>query len=134
MFLGTYQTRFSGKNRVILPKKFRVQLDKTNQIVLTRGLDGCIWGFAKKDWEKEAKKQLEIPITEQRGRFLRRYIFSEAESLTLDSQGRFIIPPSLLKFAQVQEEVLLVGAGDHFEVWAPNKWQDILKQESGSSE
>ncbi len=124
MFLGSFKTKFSGKNRVVLPKRFRVELKSGNEVVLTKGLDGCIWGFSKKDWEKEAKKQLEIPVVEERGRNLRRILFSEANVSGLDRQGRFIIPSSLLGFGQIREEILIVGAGDHFEIWDPKKWRE----------
>lgn len=127
MFLGTYQTTFSGKRRVILPKKFRVELKNIKEVVLTRGLDQCIWGFDTKDWEKQARLQLEIPITERKGIDLRRFVFSGAEISELDSQGRFVIPLVLLTHAKVKEKVLIVGAGDHFEIWNPKDWQKTLK-------
>jgi len=123
MFLGTYQTVFSGLNRVILPKKFRVELTE-GKVILTRGLDGCIWGFEKKGWEEQAQKQLAIPLTEKQGRDLRRYIFSEAEVAELDRQGRFVIPTRLLSFAGIKDVVILVGAGDHFEIWDEKKWSE----------
>ena len=128
MFLGSFQTKFSGKNRVILPKKFRSEIGKSNEIILTRGLDGCIWGFNKKDWEKEAERQLEIPLTEDKGRYLRRNLFASAESTELDLQGRFVITSSLVDFAHLGEEVILIGAGDHFEIWNPSNWGKIIGQ------
>src|SRR3989344_7431627 len=111
MFLGTFNLKFSGKGRVVLPKKFRVELKKEREVILSFGLDGCIWGFIKKDWLKQAKKQLEIPITEEKGRYLRRVLFASAEVIELDHQGRFVIPSSLMSFAKIQNEVLLIGAG-----------------------
>lgn len=128
MFLGTSTLKFSGKGRIILPKKFRMELKKAREIILSQGLDGCIWGFSKKEWEKQAKDQLEIPITETRGRFLRRMLFASAESTELDHQGRFVIHASLMGFAQIKKEILLIGAGDHFEIWDPKKWKAAMKQ------
>lgn len=127
MFLGTYQTRFSGAGRVVLPKKLRGELKDAHEIVLTRGIDGGIWGFDKKDWEKEARRQLEIPITERKGRDLRRLLFSGAEVAELDKQGRFIIPSALLLQVGFKDKCLLIGAGDHFELWDPKLWDEILK-------
>ncbi|SRR5258708_565153 len=127
MFLGSYQTNFSSGSRVILPKKFRQELG-LNIVILSRGLDGCIWGFTKKDWQRETKKQFEIPISEERGRFLRRMFFSAAEQVELDDQGRFVIPKILLQFAALKKEVLLIGAGDHFEIWNPKLWQKVIEE------
>ncbi len=122
MFLGMYKTRFSGKNRVILPKKFRQELTQQKEFILTRGLDGCIWGFSKSDWETQSQKQLELSINTEEGRYIRRYFFSSAEVLELDNQGRFIIPTNLIDYAKIETEVLMIGAGDHFELWNPNSW------------
>lgn len=126
MFLGEYQLNFSGQGRIVLPAKFRGELDSKKEIILSRGLDGCIWGFSKLVWDKEAARQLEIPVTDQEGRNLRRYLFSAAEKINLDDQGRFVIPKNLMEYSQLEEEVIVVGAGDHFEVWNPQKWQGIV--------
>ncbi len=127
MFLGEYKTSFSGKGRVILPRKFRQEL-KANEIILSRGFEECIWGFDVKDFEEEAKKQLETPVTEERARYLRRYLFSGSESVELDAQGRIIIPSALLDFASVKNEVVIIGAGDHFEIWEGEKWYKHIKE------
>lgn len=127
MFLGEYQTKFSAKGRIILPKVLRSELGKDKWIILSRGFEGCIWGFSKKGFEEEARKQLEISSTEERARFLRRYLFSGSVPAELDAQGRFVIPSALLTYANVREEVVIIGAGDHFEIWNKNVWKKHLK-------
>lgn len=126
MFLGEYQTNFTGHGRIILPKKFRQDVMEGKAIILSRGLEGCIWGFSLKDWEKEANKQLEIPVTDKSARDLRRYLFSAAELVNLDDQGRFVIPGKLLDYAKLKEGAVIIGAGDHFEIWNPNLWQELV--------
>ena len=126
MFLGEYQTNFSGKGRVILPRKLRDEL-KSKEVILSRGFEKCIWGFDLKDFEKEAKKQLEISATEERARYMRRYLFSGSESVELDAQGRIIIPTSLVDFASIKKEVVIIGAGDHFEIWEVKLWNKHIK-------
>lgn len=127
MFLGEYHTKFSGQGRVILPKKLRLEV-LGGKIILSRGFEGCIWGFSEEGFEKEAGKQLEISATEERARMLRRYLFSGSEPAELDAQGRFIIPSALLTYARVKREVVIVGAGDHFEIWEPKSWQKHIRQ------
>lgn len=127
MFLGEYRGKFSGKGRVILPKKLRDEI-QGNEIILSRGFEGCIWGFDQKIWKTEAEKQLEISATEERARYLRRYLFSGSESVELDSQGRFVIPSALLDYASVKEEVVIIGTGDHFEIWNNSNWKKHLKE------
>lgn len=127
MFLGEYQLKFSGKGRVILPKKMRDQISG-GIIVLSRGFESCIFGFDIKVWEKEAEKQLEISATEERARYLRRYLFSAGVSVEFDSQGRFIVPSALLTFARLVTDVTIIGAGDHFEIWNTSNWKKHLKE------
>lgn len=127
MFLGEYQTKFSGKGRIILPRKFRQEL-RSKEVILSRGFEGCIWGFDILDFEAEAEKQLEISATEERARLMRRYLFSGSESVELDNQGRIIIPSALLDFASVKMDVAIIGAGDHFEIWNNRFWKKHLKE------
>ncbi|MBU1032071.1 division/cell wall cluster transcriptional repressor MraZ [Patescibacteria group bacterium] len=127
MFLGEYQVKFTGRGRIVLPYKFREELtDKV--VILTRGFEKCIWGFDLKDFEGTAKKQLEIPATEERARYMRRYLFSSSEPVELDAQGRIIIPSALLDFASVRNEVTVIGAGDHFEIWDTKLWKKHIKE------
>ena len=127
MFLGEYQLQFSGKGRILLPKKIRQEL-KGELIILSRGFEGCIWGFSPKDFKKEAEKTLGSSATEERARFLRRYLFSGSVPVELDSQNRFVIPSALLTFAKVFGKVVIIGAGDHFEIWNSKFWKKHLKE------
>ncbi len=127
MFLGTYQTKFTGIGRVILPNNLRKEIFG-NSVILSRGFENCIWGFDKKDFEKEAKKTLEVSATEERARFLRRFVFASAMPAELDNQGRFVIPSALLTYAKLKREVVIIGAGDRFEIWDKENWQKHLRE------
>ena len=126
MFLGTYTVTFSGKGRVILPKKFRNEL-KGDQVVLMKGIDGGVWGFTLGGWAEFTAKQLEVPLTEVEGRELRRRFFPNAEVVELDGQGRIVIPDFLLRTIKLFTGVTLVGGGDHFEIWSPIEWRKKVK-------
>ena len=128
MFLGEYHTKFSGKGRIILPKMMREELGEDREIVLSRGFEGCIFGFSKEGFENEARKQVEVSATEERGRYLRRYLFSGSVPAELDTQGRFIIPSALLTYANLGFEVAIIGAGDHFEIWNIDLWKKHLTE------
>ena len=127
MFLGTYELKFSGQGRVILPKKLREGISGRN-LILSKGFEGCIWGFDIEDFEKEAKKQLEISVTEEQARLIQRFLFSGSEPVELDAQGRFVIPSALLDFARVKDGIIIIGAGDHFEVWDKLRWESHNKE------
>lgn len=125
MFVGEYTIRFLGKGRVALPKKIRNQLSG-NQVVLSRGFEKCVFGYEEKAWESSSRQQLEIPITDPQARAVRRYLFSGATISSFDGQGRVVLPSFLLDYAQLGEELVVVGAGDHFEIWSVEAWQDQL--------
>lgn len=127
MFLGSYKPSFDAKSRrIALPKKLRQNL-KGNEIVISQGFETCIFGFDLRSWDVQAKKQLSQPLTEKGARSTRRFIFADAEHLRLDTQGRFILPDSLRRFAKI-EKPIVVGAGDHFEIWDEKVWQGVKKK------
>lgn len=127
MFLGTYKTYFTGKNRITLPKKFRKELGNQDTFYIILGQDGEIWGFNEEGWQKEAENMLKIPLNKEEGRKQRRKFFSKAQDAELDSQGRFIISKEFVDWAKLTQEILLIGAGDHFEIWNPRNWEKEIK-------
>jgi len=128
MFFGEYTISFyKNKNRLALPAKIRCQI-KGDKLVLSKGFDGCIFGYEEGEWEKSSRKELNVPITETRARQIRRYLFSGAAIIEYDSQGRTVIPQSLVNYAGLDDdELIVIGAGDHFEIWNKSKWQKYLK-------
>jgi MraZ protein len=125
MFLGEYNLKFTSIGRVILPKKIRSEISGTT-IILSKGFEGCIWGYSEEGFEKLAKIQLEISATEERARLIRRYLFGGSIPVELDKQSRFVIPANLLKYANLESEVVIIGTGDHFEIWQEATWKDHL--------
>lgn len=127
MFLGSYRSSFDEQSRrIALPKKLRDYL-ATREIILSYGFDRCIFGFDTKSWEKESEKQLSSSITDRSARDLRRFFFSSAELVKLDNQGRFVIPGDLLRYAQIKSPIV-IGAGDHFEIWEDVNWEEQKKR------
>lgn len=126
MFLGEYQPNLTEGARVALPKKLRDQINGVS-VILSRGFEHCIFGYDKEEWLKEAEKQVSLPISDSRVRTLKRYMFSTASDVELDAQGRFVIPQSLKEYAQIEGDVVVIGAGDHFEIWNNENWRKHLE-------
>ena len=123
MFLGSFKTFFSGKNRLILPKRFRKELGNEDRFYILLGKNGEIWGFDPINWLKLAENILKYPLATEEGRVKRLKLFSKAEECSLDGQGRFILPQEFIDKVVFTSEVLIVGAGDHFEIWDLNLWE-----------
>jgi MraZ protein len=121
LFLGEYGHRLDDRSRVTLPRKIRQEL-KGDEIVLSRGFEACIFGFDRETWGREAAKQLETPVTEGKARDIRRYMFAAAEKVEIDKLGRILLPALLKEYASITDEVVIIGAGDHFEIWDKQAW------------
>ena len=126
VFFGEYLVSFSAPGRIILPKKLR-ELLKGNIFILTKGFDFCLAGYDKEDWEVRASALLTVSLLDQDNLEKRRFLFSSAVYLEIDDQGRFVIPRNLLNYAVLNEKVLIVGVGDHFEIWQQSKWEKYVK-------
>ena len=122
LFLGEYDHALDDRGRVTLPRKIRQELEE-REVVLSRGFDRCIFGFDRASWEKEAGKQLEAPVTELKAREVRRYMFSGAQKAEIDKLGRILLPAQLKEYASINRDVVIIGAGDHFELWDKQTWE-----------
>lgn len=129
VFFGEYHLSFSGPGRLLLPKKLR-ELLKGDTFILTKGFDFCLAGFDRDDWETRAKDLLQVSLLEQENLKKRRLLISSVVYLDFDSQGRFVIPKNLLDYAQLKDEAVIIGVGDHFEIWDPEKWKNYAQSSS----
>lgn len=123
MFLGSFKTYFTGKNRLVLPKRFRKELGNEDKFYVLLGGNGEVWGFDSENWSKLAESVLKFPLTTEEGRVKRLEFFPKAEECVLDGQGRFILPQEFMDNLNFKKEVLIIGAGDHFEVWDFDLWE-----------
>ncbi len=127
VFFGEYQINFSGSGRLLLPKKVR-ELLKGNTFILTKGFGVCLAGYDKDDWEKRAVELLNPSLLQPTDMENRRSIFSSLVYLEIDEQGRFVIPKNLLEYSQLKEKAVIIGVGDHFEIWEAEKWKEYSQK------
>ena len=121
MFLGEYQPNITEGSRIVLPKKLREQV-RGDDLILSKGFEKCIFVYDKEDWVTEAQKQVENPISDAKTRDLKRYMYAGASESAIDSQGRIVLPASLLSYAEINKKTAVVGAGDHEEIWDLDNW------------
>lgn len=132
MFLGTFETSLMDKGRIALPKKIREQLGGAG-LVITIGFEDCVFGFAERKWEEVTGTELNRPLfSDKEGRDLRRKMCSEAVNIELDSQGRCVLPQRMIDFSGLSEQIAVIGAGDHFEIWNLEKWLKYRTELKGS--
>ncbi len=126
-FVGEYVYSIDEKGRVTIPSRLRHAFG--TGIVLTVGLDRCLWGFTREGWDRFSAKLDELPQGLADARTLKRFLFSQAAEGTLDRQGRVLIPENLRRFADLDGEAVIVGVGDRIEIWSPEAWQTFKEEQ-----
>ena len=123
MFLGRYAHNLDAKGRLAIPARYREAL--AEGVILTRGIDRCLALYPLEAWRPLAEKVAALPITDADARNFRRLVFAEAADLTLDAQGRILIPPDLRRYAEFEREALIVGVDASIEIWSPQRWAAV---------
>ena len=130
-FKGSYKIIIDNKNRLSLPAKLRKagRGALSDQFVLTRGLEGCLFLFAADEWKKIEDKLKNLSFTQSDNRLFVRLLLSQAVDAPLDAQGRMIIPQNLLEQAQLarEQEAFVVGNLNRIEIWNTQVWENYLK-------
>ena len=123
MFLGEYQHTVDQKGRLAIPAKFREEL--AEGAVVTRGLDKCLVIYPGSEWASLAERVSRLPQTQPNVRTLSRLLFSGAVDLSLDGQGRTILPQYLRKYAGIAANVAVIGLYQRIEVWGLEEWNAV---------
>ena len=133
MLLGAYDHTLDDKNRLTLPAKFRQSF--AEGVVVTRGLDGCLYAFRRADWDRLVESRLATmdPLSKE-GRRIQRFFFAGASEAELDKQGRVMIPAQLIEHAKLGKEVVIAGVNDRLEIWDRAAWRKELAEVEGSAE
>ena len=133
MLLGEHEHTLDDKNRITLPAKFRAAF--AAGVVVTRGMDGCLYAYRLEDWDKLVDSRLAgLDPLSQEGRRMHRFFFSGAAEAELDKQGRVMIPAALIEHAGLGRNVVVAGVRDHLELWDGAAWRKEMKEVEGSAE
>ena len=125
MFIGEYRHTFDPKNRISLPAKFRSELGRS--VVVTRGLDTCLFIYPKKAWETQAKRIATYSTGNAAGRGLSRLMLAGAVEADVDSAGRILVPDYLKRFGALKSKAVVAGVSDRVELWDEAAWDKYTK-------
>jgi MraZ protein len=126
LFTGEYRHAIDAKGRVAVPARFRAEL--AQGAFVSRWIDNCLAIFPRPEWDRLADRVSELPFSDAGARVFSRFVFSGAFEFSLDAQGRLVLPPTLREFASLGEDVTVVGARDHIELWEPARWSSYSAQ------
>ncbi|MCQ2518093.1 MAG: division/cell wall cluster transcriptional repressor MraZ [Lachnospiraceae bacterium] len=123
-FMSQYNHTMDAKGRMIVPAKYREGLG--DSFIVTRGIDTCLFVYDSEEWQKVMNKLSEARLTSDKVRKFTRYLVGGATEVELDSQGRILVPNYLREHASINKDVVLVGMGNHIEIWAREKYEETM--------
>ena len=115
-----------------MPAKLRE--DMGEKFIITKGLDGCLFGFSQNEWENFETKLKTLPLTNKNARDFVRFFLSGALECEIDKQGRFLISSHLRNVATLEKEVIIIGVGTRIEIWNKEKWENYNNEENISAD
>ena len=128
LFRSEHFHNVDAKGRMIVPARFRDAL--SNQFIITKGLDKCLFIFTMEEWQILEQKAEELPMTDPAARRFVRFFFGAASEGECDEQGRVLIPQSLRQYADITKEIVTVGTGRRIEVWNKQNYEIYMSEDS----
>ena len=128
MLIGEYLHTIDNKNRLSVPSKFRKELGKT--VILTRGLDKCLFLYPVAEWKALADKLAKLPLGKADTRSFVRTMIAGATDIEIDALGRRLVPAYLRVYGNLKEAAMVVGLYNRVEIWSPELWQAYSRSAS----
>jgi len=125
LFTGCFTHAIDAKNRVSVPRKILEvlrQLESAGEVVLTTGLDGCLFLYTPDEFARMSEAVDGAPMGEESTREFSRTFYSSAEPCSVDKNGRMLLPDTLRRLIDVGDKVLFAGVGRRVELWNPEAW------------
>ena len=126
MFMGRYNHTIDPKGRLSIPSRYREVLG--DEFVVSRGMDGCLFVYGIDDWKVFESKLASLPLINAEARQFARFFLSGAQYVSVDKQGRILLPQDLREFAHLDRDVVLAGMGGRIEIWSLEKWNENSEQ------
>ncbi|MFN3404712.1 MAG: division/cell wall cluster transcriptional repressor MraZ [Cytophagaceae bacterium] len=127
-FSSEYECKLDAKGRLVLPSRIKSNLPEAagNNIVLSRGFEQCLVVYPVTEWKKIFSKVAGLSEFNEEYRNFQRSFFKNITEVELDSHGRFVVPKLYLKYAEIDKDAIVVGAGNRIEIWNPDKYEQNL--------
>lgn len=131
-FSGEFECKLDAKGRMVLPSRLKNALPEANgnNIIITRGFEPCLVVYPQVEWNKVFSKVAGLNEFMPEFRNFQRNFFRGNTEVELDNNGRFLVPKTMLKFAQLEKDVVVVGMGNRMEVWNPDLYNQFLISDS----
>ena len=127
-FIGEYESTVDSKGRFLLPSGFKKQLPEMDKalFVLNRGFEKCLTLYPIQSWKPLYEKISMLNDFDPKVREFRRYFLNGAVQIELDSAGRILMSKSLMEYAGLGKDIVLVSAVNKIEIWDKEKYQQFF--------
>lgn len=132
MLIGEHQHTLDPKKRLSLPAKFRKELGKA--VVITRGLDQCLFVYSVKEWKNFTEKLGTLSMGQADSRAFNRFLLGGAVETEIDTNGRILIPDFLKDFAKLNSKVIVAGMHNRVEIWNEDEWKKYTSRVEGKAD
>ena len=132
MLIGEYEHSLDVKGRLIMPAKLRESIGE--KFIITKGLDGCLFGFSLDEWTNFEEKLKSLPLTNKNARDFVRFFLSGAIECEIDKQGRFLDASNLREYASMEKEIVIIGLATRIEFWSKDKWKKYNSSDNISAD
>ncbi len=127
MLTGEFRYSLDAKGRLLIPSRVRAAIEES-KIVLTRGVDQCLWLFTEEEWQTISSTLLEsTSLFQERARLIQRRIIAPAQETEIDRSGRIVIAPTLREYAGLKKECIILGMLKYVEIWDEKNYSDYLE-------
>ena len=134
MFFGSYEHTLDDKGRLLIPRKIKEALLGNTNLYIMKGFDGCIAVYNQEEFSKLMEECSSLSFNQKNPRAYVRLMLSSVTELSLDKIGRIQIPTATLTKFGIGKQVIIIGVGDHFEIWDYTKFNEYQKEANDNFE
>ncbi len=129
--MGEYECRIDAKGRVMMPAALKKQLsaEQSGAFVMNRGFEKCLVLYPRNEWDIISNDLNKLNLYSKKNRDFFRYFMRGATQIELDSNGRFLVPKSLLDYAGAEQDVVLFAYSNRIEIWNKSTYENLLTDE-----
>jgi MraZ protein len=126
MITGEFRCSLDEKGRLLIPAKMRSEI-AGNVIILTRGVENCLWLFPPEEWKTFSEKLIgSTSLFQEESRLIQRRMIAPAQEAEIDKAGRIVIPPTLRDYAVLKKDCLVLGLKKYMEIWSEASYTEYL--------
>ena len=128
MYFGSYEHSLDDKGRLLIPSRLKDGLLEGSSLYVMQGFDGCLSVYNQEGFDELTKECSSLSFQKKNTRDYLRTLLSSVVPLLVDKVGRIQIPTYTLKKYSIGKKVMIIGVGDHFEIWDLEKFSEYQKE------